>query len=112
MSLVSLEKMNQKILRKYNYKLNIMSDNKEKVYLGYGKEVGNYGMINFSLEENVIKENLVDYKGKKYLRATISKLKSPTQYGQTHTITLDQYTPVKKDNQSTDSVSGGDGLPW
>ena len=89
MSLVSLEKMNQKILRRTNDRLD-----------------------NFSLEENVIKENLVDYKGKKYLRATISKLKSPTQYGQTHTITLDQYTPVKKDDQSTDSVSGGDGLPW
>ena len=89
-----------------------MSDYKEKVYLGYGKEVGNYGMINFSLEEKVINDNLVEYKGKKYLRATISKLKSPTQYGQTHTITLDQYTPVEKDDQSSDSVSGGDGLPW
>ena len=78
MSLVSLEKMNQKILRKYNYKFNIMSDYKEKVYLGYGKEVGNYGMINFSLEEKVINDNLIEYKGKKYLRASISKLKSCT----------------------------------
>jgi hypothetical protein len=89
-----------------------MSD-KKREYLGYGKEAGQYGLINLSVEESVIQKNMTEYNGKRYLRFTVSKLKEPTKYGQTHTMWKDDFTPTSKNNApQQSSVKGGDGLPW
>lgn len=69
-----------------------------KTYLGKGKSVGNYDMVNFSIcLSSIPKEKIIEYEGKKYLKCTIAKMKSPDQWGKDYTIYLDEFVPEKKE---------------
>jgi hypothetical protein len=70
-----------------------------KTYLGKGKSVGDYDMVNFSIELSAIpKEKIIEYNGKKYLKLTIAKMKNPDKFGKDYTIYLDEFVPEKKDD--------------
>jgi hypothetical protein len=73
----------------------------EKKYVGSGKKVGNYDLINFTIAEDKVKDAWFDYNGKKYLRLTIGNKKEADQYGKTHSVWLDEYKPEEKVEQSS-----------
>jgi hypothetical protein len=73
----------------------------EKKYVGSGKKVGNYDLINFTIAEDKVKDAWFDYNGKRYLRLTIGNKKEADQYGKTHSVWLDEYKPEEKVEQSS-----------
>ena len=99
-----------------------MSESKEKKYVGFGKEVGNYGMLSISIPESKVKAYWKEYKGERYLNLNIGSLREKTQYGQTHTVWIDEFKPKEGtnnskgnssgDNESREFAKAGDGLPF
>ena len=73
----------------------------EKKYVGSGKKVGNYDLINFTIAEDKVKDAWFDYNGKRYLRLTIGNKKEADQYGKTHSVWLDEYKPEEKVEQTS-----------
>tara|TARA_R100001460_G_scaffold99170_1_gene142332 strand:- start:377 stop:625 length:249 start_codon:yes stop_codon:yes gene_type:complete len=68
----------------------------EKKYVGSGKKVGNYDLVNFSISLEKIKDSTFEYNGQKYVKLTIGKKKETDQYGKTHSIWLDEWKPDEK----------------
>ena len=67
-----------------------------KKYVGNGKKVGTYDLVNFTISEEKARESWIDYNGKKYLKLTIGAKKEVDQYGKTHTIWVDEYKPEQQ----------------
>lgn len=91
--------------------------NSVKKYVGNGKKVANYDLVNFSIEESKVKDSWYEYKGKRYLKMTMGANKDgANEYGQTHKIWIDEYKP--NTNNSTGSAprkefaKAGDDLPF
>lgn len=116
----SLEKMNLRISREriFNLYFIIMNNNSPKKYVGNGKKVGNYDLVNFSIDMSKAQENIYEYKGKNYLRMTMGANKDgANEYGQTHKIWIDEYKPDANANANNNApkkedVNSGDGLPF
>ncbi len=93
-----------------------MSNNSERKYVGNGKKVGNYDLVNFSIKMSHAQSHIYDYKGEKYLRMTMGANKDgANEYGQTHKIWIDEYKPDVNANNNAPKkqMSGiGDGLPF
>jgi hypothetical protein len=70
----------------------------EKIYIGRGKKVGQYGTIGVSIciddipKEHITKAN----NGKRYLNLNISEKREVDQYGYTHTVSIDTWKPEAK----------------
>ena len=47
----------------------------EKKYVGSGKKVGNYDLVNFTIGEEKLKEHWFEYMGKRYVKLSIGKEK-------------------------------------
>ncbi len=67
----------------------------EKIYVGGGKEkTGNFGVfhsISFSAQDlETLKQNL---NAKGYVNLNFNKRQTPSQYGQTHSLTVDTWQP-------------------
>jgi len=65
----------------------------EKKYVGNGKKVGSYDLVNFTISEEKARGSWIEYNGKKYLKLTIAPKKETDKYGKTHTIWVDEYKP-------------------
>ena len=91
-----------------------MSENlKPRNYVGNGKQAGEY-YINLSLKKSALEPHYYEYKGEHYVRLTIGKNREVNEYGQTHSVWVNDYNP---DNNNTNTqkkapVSAGDGLPF
>jgi len=77
----------------------------EKKYVGSGKKVGNYDLINFTISEEKTKDAWIEYNGKKYLKLTIGNKKEADQFGKTHSIWLDEYVPEQKSESTKKEVT-------
>ena len=84
----------------------------EKKYVGSGKRVGNYDLINFTISAEKIQDAFVEYNGKKYLKLSIGKKKTVDQYGKTHSVWIDEYVPENKQAQATASSLPTPDLPF
>ncbi len=93
-----------------------MNNNSPKKYVGNGKKVGNYELVNFSIAMSKVREHIYEYKGEQYLRMTMGANKDGTnEYGQTHKIWIDEYKPDANNNNNApkkEAVNSGDGLPF
>ncbi len=84
----------------------------EKKYVGNGKKVGNYDLVNFTLIADKCKDSWIDYNGKKILKLTMGRKKEVDQYGKTHTIWVDEYVPNNaRQNETTKELPTPD-LPF
>jgi hypothetical protein len=84
----------------------------EKKYVGSGKKVGNYDLINFTISEEKTKDSWIEYNGKRYLKLTIGNKKETDQYGKTHSVWLDEYKPdAQKQSQTAQALPTPD-LPF
>ena len=66
----------------------------EKTYIGKGKQIKDFDMVEVSIDLEEAMACAHDYKGRKYLTFTVAKLTEPDQYGKTHTCF---YTKKVKD---------------
>lgn len=79
----------------------------EKKYVGNGKAInGKFGQIfNISIKvEDLLK--LEQNKG--YVRLTMSELKSPDKFGNTHTIYKNDYKPQAKEETTQEQIINQD----
>lgn len=69
----------------------------EKNYVGNGKKVGQYDLINFSVcLSDLPKELIYEYKDKKYINLTIGAKKEVDQYGKSHAVWINEFKPEQK----------------
>lgn len=94
-----------------------MSNNNNKVFVGNGKKVANYDLVNFSVKMSKVQEHIYEYKGEKYLKMTMGANKDgANEYGQTHKIWIDEYKP-NNDSPTNNApkkefAKAGDDLPF
>ena len=66
----------------------------EKIYVGQGKIVGQYGNIGASVcIDDLLPHATTAKNGKKYVNIIISKMKNPNEWGKTHSIVIDDWKP-------------------
>jgi|TARA_R100000231_G_scaffold40384_1_gene35225 hypothetical protein len=65
----------------------------EKNYVGSGKKVGNYDLVNFSIQLDKLNDFAFEMNGKKYVKLSMGKKKEVDQYGKTHSIWIDEWKP-------------------
>jgi len=66
----------------------------EKIYVGSGKEFGQYGTVNLNLcLSDIPKEHIFEYNGKKYIKLKTNKKRETDQYGKTHSLEVDTWKP-------------------
>lgn len=66
----------------------------DKKYVGNGKENGDYGIINISVNlTDLAPEDITEYEGKKYLRLSVGRKREVDQYGKTHSVWVNDYNP-------------------
>ena len=78
----------------------------EKIYVGTGKEFGQYGDVNIDiclsdLPKDWIKKS--EKNGKSYIKLTVSKRKEADKYGNSHTVIVNTFKPEKQTAKSEDS---------
>ena len=70
--------------------------NQDKIYVGGAKEkTGNYGVfhsISFSAQDIATLQSNLNAKG--YVNLNMNQRQSPSQYGQTHSLTIDTWQPT------------------
>lgn len=78
----------------------------EKIYLGSGKKVGQYGNIAVSvcLEDLQPHAKKSEKNGKHYVNLIVSELKTPNQWGKTHSVYLDEWQPNQPAQKSNDQL--------
>jgi|TARA_R100001443_G_scaffold3198_1_gene10150 hypothetical protein len=87
-----------------------MNKTEEKIYVGSGKQVKDFDMVNVTLDLSSIKDSqdhVYEFNGKKYINLTVSKRKEVSEYGKTHNVTINTFKPESKDDSKS-----GDQLPF
>lgn len=86
-----------------------MAEREKPIYLGKGKEIGQYGKVAFSICLDAIPtDSIFEYKGKKYVKMIMSKNKMPDNYGKTHSVSLDTFKPEPREpEQAVDTSYAG-----
>jgi hypothetical protein len=74
-----------------------MAEKEKRTYLGHGKRVKDYDLVNFSVCLSDIPAGApFEYNGKKYIKLVIGAKKETNQYGKTHSIWVDTFKPTKQ----------------
>jgi hypothetical protein len=87
-----------------------MSDLKPRNYVGNGKQSGEF-YINVSLKKSQLEPHFYEYKGEQYVRITVGKNKEVNEWGNTHSVWINDYQPDKQATQKA-PISAGDDLPF
>lgn len=76
----------------------------KKDYIGNGRQVKEMDIVNVTISMEEAQPFIHEYEGKKYLSFQVAKLKSPNQYGQTHSAyiyTSDETAPAESTKPKT-----------
>jgi len=63
---------------------------KSRIYLGAGKQVQDFDMVNITIDATKIQQHIYEYEGGTYLSLTVAKRMTPDKFGKTHTCYIDQ----------------------
>ena len=92
-----------------------MSEVKDKIYVGSGKEKfdGDQVAVSVCLSD-LPKDWIFEYNNKKYVKLIVQKKRETDQYGKTHYVAIDTFKPEQKTEQKPlqNAVDEGDGLPF
>lgn len=83
----------------------------DRKFVGKGKKVGNYDLINISIAKSKLEGNWYEYKGEHYIKLTVGALKDTDQYGKTHSVWIDDYKPDATKAKASSNVEEVD-LPF
>ena len=76
----------------------------EKIYVGSGKKVKDYDLVNISIcLDDKIKPYIYEYKGKKYINLSVGAKKEVDQYGKSHYVAINTYKPDEKKQEVDNS---------
>lgn len=84
----------------------------EKKYVGTGRQVDGYELVNISIAESKVKDFWNEYNGERYLRLGVSKKREPDQYGKTHSVYIDEYKPQADTQPKKQPVKVDDDFPF
>jgi hypothetical protein len=71
-----------------------MSEKKQKIWCGRGKESGQYGQIKFNIcLDNIPQEFISEFQGKRYVKLILSKKREPDEKGNSHGVEVDTWKP-------------------
>lgn len=88
-----------------------MSDKEETIYVGSGKEIGRYGDVSLTIFlDSIPTQHLQTYNGKQFIKLIVSKRKTPSEKGATHTIKINTYR--KEENNSGGDAANIDDIPF
>ena len=100
-------------------------DNKEKIYVGSGKERFEGSLINTTINLTKIsktcKDYIFEYGGDKYLKLKVVKKKQEDEYGKSHYVEVDTWKPESAASVEDKGMSFGnsskeenydDGIPF
>ena len=78
----------------------------DKIYVGNGKQVKDYDMVNFSVcLSDLPAEHINEFNGKKYINLTIAKKKEVDKYGKSHAVSINTFkkeAPAVKKPEASD----------
>ena len=84
----------------------------ETIWVGSGKRVKDYDLINVSICVSDCEPHFFEYNGKKYLKVTVAgKKNGPDQYGKTHGVKINTYNP-DQNKQNVNNLPGSDDTPF
>lgn len=80
-----------------------MAEN-QRQFVGSGKKVGNYDLVNIALcVTDIPKDKIYEYNGKKYLNLTLGgKKNGKDEYGRTHSLWINDFKPDKTKARTTE----------
>ena len=84
---------------------------KERKFVGKGKKVGDYDLINISLAKSKLEGNWYEYNGEHYIKLSVGALREIDQYGKTHSVWIDDYKPDATKAKTNSNVEEVD-LPF
>ena len=89
-----------------------MSTQSTKTYVGKGKKHESFDLTNISIEKSQIEKFWKDHKnGKAYLNLTVGGLRQADQFGNTHSVWVDDYKPKEATAEGGGTVASDD-LPF
>lgn len=75
----------------------------ETIYIGTGKAVEQFpSMVEVSICMDDCEQDIFEYKGKLYLKFTVSPLRKTSEYGKTHAVYLRRKVAVENENTLAD----------
>ena len=87
-------------------------DNKEKIYVGSGKEMFEGSLVNTSINLSKINRNAKDYifeyGGDKFIKLKVVKKKETDEYGKSHYVEVDTWKPESSATAEDKGISFGD----
>ena len=87
-------------------------DNKEKIYVGSGKEMFEGSLVNTSINLSKISRNAKDYifeyGGDKFIKLKVVKKKETDEYGKSHYVEVDTWKPESSATAEDKGISFGD----
>ena len=87
--------------------------NQDRKFVGSGKGVEGYDLVNVTLKKSDLDGNFFTYNGQEYIKLTVGKKREADQYGKTHAVWLNEYKPEGQETKAAAKpVAGGDGLPF
>lgn len=87
--------------------------NQNRQYVGSGKKVGTYDLINVTLRiDDTLKNAIYEYQGKKLVNLTIGGNRNGAdQWGKTHQVWINDFKPGEKKETGTIEYPAGDANP-
>jgi hypothetical protein len=64
------------------------NDDFEKIYIGKGKKVENYDIVEVSINMDEASKHSFEYQGVNYLKFSVAAMKKTDDHGKTHTAYL------------------------
>ena len=100
-----------------------MATQEQRQYVGHGKKVGQYDLVNFSVcLTDIPTTSLFEYKGKQYIKLCIGAKREKDKYGKTHSVWIDTFKPEarpqkpnvvqEEENQAAANNDGVDSIPF
>ena len=88
-------------------------EQEKRIYLGRGKRVKNYDLINITVCVTDLPNGAVfEYNGKKYLKLVVGGKKEIDQWGNTHSVWLNTFKPDGTKSQQKQSPGTVSDIPW
>ena len=84
--------------------------NQDRKFVGSGKGVDGYDLVNITLKKQDLDNNYFSYNGKEYINLTVGKKREVDQYGKSHAVWINEFK--KEEQAAPQPVKGGDGLPF
>lgn len=78
-----------------------MATQEQRQYVGHGRKVKQYDLVNFSVcLTDIPTTSVFEYKGKQYVKLCIGAKKQADQYGKTHSVWIDTFKPEARPQKS------------